>query len=86
MNIPQIHKQAYISKLQGKLAFFEFDIDSRGFVPTFSTDSGLVLLNNECAIDLVRQKCFRIKDDIHMQYEKIMQCEGCKWLISSNHI
>lgn len=67
MNIPKIHKQTYISKLQGKFAFNEFDIDSRGFVPTFSSDSGLVLLNNECSINLVRQKCFRIKDDIYMQ-------------------
>ncbi len=31
MNIPKIHKQAYISKLQDKLAFIEFDIDSIGF-------------------------------------------------------
>ncbi len=75
MNIPKIHKQAYISKLQDKLAFIEFDIDSIGFLffPTFSRDTGLVWLNNECAINLVRQKCFRIKDDIYMQYEKIRQ-------------
>ncbi len=87
MNIPKIHKQAYISKLQDKLAFIEFDTDSIGFIPTFSRDTGLVWLNNECAINLVRQKCFRIKDDIFMQYEAVINVKDASGLdISSNHI
>ena len=53
------------------MAFVKTENDFSRFIQTLSTGISFAWLNNERAINLERQKCFRTMDNIYMEYGKM---------------